>query len=107
MADTQVRMVLEPEDEYPHEPGTASNYNESMYLNVFDPDAEIGGWFRHREPASNEGHAEMSVCIYLPGGRVGFAYARPQIESNDEMDAGGLQIEVVEPFEHLKVAYEG
>ena len=28
---------LEPQDEYPHDPGDAKNYNESMYFNVFDP----------------------------------------------------------------------
>ena len=31
--------VLEPEDEYPHEPDAAENYNESMYLNAFDAGA--------------------------------------------------------------------
>jgi hypothetical protein len=106
MADTQVRMVLEPEDEYPHDPGTASNYNESMYLNGFDLERELGAWFRIGNRV-NEGHAEVSVCTYLPGGRVGFAYARPEISANDEMRAGGLHIEVVEPFAHLRVAYDG
>ena len=37
---------LEPQDEYPHEPGEAKNYNESMYFNVFDPKTRAGGWFR-------------------------------------------------------------
>jgi hypothetical protein len=106
MADTQVQMVLEPSDEYPHDPGTASNYNESMYLNAFDLGREVGAWFRIGNRV-NEGYAEVSVCTYLPGGRVGFAYARPTIDSNDEMRAGGLHIEVVEPFEHLRVAYDG
>lgn len=106
MADTQVRMVLEPEDEYPHDPGTASNYNESMYLNAFDLGRELGAWFRIGNRV-NEGYAEVSVCTYLPDGKVGFAFARPSIETNDEMRAGGLHIEVVEPFEQLTVAYDG
>jgi hypothetical protein len=38
---------------------------------------------------------------------VGFVYGRPKIDSNDAMDAGGLRIEVVTPFEHLRVTYEG
>lgn len=102
----QIVTVLEPEDEYTHEPDAAENYNESMYLNAFDLGLQAGGWFRLGNRV-NEGHAEMSVCIYLPDGRVGFMYDRPKIDNNDEMKAGGLSIRVVEPFEHLVVRYEG
>ena len=97
MAERKIVTVLEPEDEYTHEPDEASNYNESMYLNAFDLEAEVGGWFRLGSRV-NEGYAEMTVCVYLPGGRVAFAYERPKIETNDEMRAGGLHIEVVTPF---------
>ncbi len=106
MAASKVRFVLEPSDEYPHEPDEASNYNESMYLNAFDLEREVGAWFRIGNRV-NEGYAEVTVCVYLPGGRVGFAYARPEITSNDEMRAGGLHIEVVEPFAHLRVSFDG
>lgn len=106
MDDRRVTTVLEPSDEYPHEPDPVPNYNESMYLNGFDPVKEVGGWFRLGNRV-NEGYAEMTVCLYLPDGRVGFMYGRPQITSNDEMNAGGLRIDVVTPFEHLQVAYEG
>lgn len=106
MADTKPRMVLEPSDEYPHEPDEAANYNESMYLNAFDVEREVGAWFRIGNRV-NEGYAEVSVCVYLPGGRVGFLYGRPQITTNDEMRAGGLHIEVLTPFEHLRVTYDG
>lgn len=102
----KVVTVLEPEDEYTHEPDAAENYNESMYLNAFDAAQEVGGWFRLGNRV-NEGYAEMTVCVYLPGGRVGFVYGRPQIDTNDKMEAGGLSIEVVEPFKHLKVRYQG
>lgn len=99
-------MVLEPEDEYPHEPDPVPNYNESMYLNAFDVGREVGGWFRLGNRV-NEGYAEMTVCLYLPNGRVGFTYARPRITTNEAMDAGGLRIEVVEPFERLRLSYDG
>lgn len=98
--------VLEPEDEFTHEPDPVPNYNESMYLNAFDLGREVGGWFRLGNRV-NEGYAEMTVCVYLPGGRVAFTYQRPAIETNDEMRAGGLHIEVVEPFAHLRVTYAG
>ncbi len=106
MGDRRVTTVLEPADEYPHEPDDVPNYNESMYLNVFDVGREVGGWFRLGNRV-NEGYAEMTVCLYLPGGRVGFIYGRPAIDTNDAMDAGGLRIEVVTPFEHLRVSYDG
>ena len=102
----EIVTVLLPEDEYPHVPDEASNYNESMYLNAFDLSQELGGWFRLGNRV-NEGYAEMSVCTYLPGGRVGFMFDRPKITTNDEMRAGGLHIQVHEPFAHLSVEYEG
>lgn len=102
----EIITVLDPQDEYTHEPDAAENYNESMYLNAFDLGLEAGGWFRLGNRV-NEGYAEMSVCVYLPDGRVGFMFDRPKIESNDAMNAGGLEIEVVTPFEHLAVRYRG
>ncbi len=106
MADQQIVTVLDPSDEYPHEPDDAVNYNESMYLNAFDLEREVGGWFRLGNRV-NEGYAEMTVCLYLPGGRVAFMYQRPKIATNDEMNAGGLRIEVVRPFEELTITYDG
>ncbi len=103
--DTIVTVLL-PEDEYTHTPDDVENYNESMYLNAFDLGSQAGAWFRLGNRV-NEGYAEMTVCIYLPDGRVAFIYDRPKIDDNDAMDAGGLRIEVVEPFEHLRVQYAG
>lgn len=77
-----------------------------MYFNVFDHASKVGGWFRLGN-RPNEGYAEMSVCVYLPGGRVGFMFARPKISGNAEMNAGGLKIEVIEPFKKLRLTYDG
>ena len=106
MSETKIVTVLRPEDEYTHEPDPVSNYNESMYLNGFDLERELGAWFRIGNRV-NEGYAEMTVCIYLPDGRVGFLYGRPEITNNDEMRAGGLEIRVEKPFEHLTINYDG
>jgi len=100
------KVVLEPRDEYCHEPEAAANYNESMYFNVFDPTRKTGGWFRLGNRV-NEGYAEMSNCVYLPDGRIGFMYARPKIDSNATLDAGGMRFAVVEPFKRLRVTYDG
>lgn len=101
-----LKLRLDPEDEYTHTPDTAANYNESMYFNMFDPEQKVGGWFRIGN-RPNEHYAETSVCLYLPDGRVGFMFGRPKIENNDAMDAGGLKVEVVEPFRKLTVTYKG
>ena len=55
----------------------------------------------------NEGYAEMTVCLYLPDGRVGFIYKRPAIEGHTAHDAGGLRFDVVEPFVEHHVTYGG
>ena len=103
-AETGLR--LEPSDEYTHPLEDDPTFNESMYFNLFDPGQEVGGFFRLGNRA-NEGFAEMTVCIYLPGGEVAFMYGRPPIPGNDGFDAGGLRFEVIEPFESLRVSYEG
>lgn len=100
------KVRLAPEDEYTHTPDATSNYNESMYFNMFDPARKIGGWFRIGN-RPNEGHAEMTTCLYLPGGRVAFMYAKPKISNNKQLAAGGMKIEVVEPFKRLRVTYDG
>ena len=75
----RIITVLEEQDEFPHEPDDVTNYNESMYLNTFDLDQEIGGWFRLGNRV-NEGYAEMTVCLYLPNGQIGFMYDRPKLQ---------------------------
>ena len=100
------KLRLDPEDEYTHTPEAAKNYNESMYFNVFDPDQKVGGWFRIGN-RPNEGYAEMSNCIYLPDGQVAFIFKRANIANNDAMDAGGMRFDVIEPFKHLRVSFDG
>lgn len=105
-ATTGMKMRLEPKDEYMHPLEEAKNFNESMYFNVFDPKKKVGGFFRLGNRA-NEGYAEMTTCLYLPNGKVGFMYLRPEISNNDSFDAGGMKFEVIDPFKKLTVAYKG
>ena len=103
---------LDESDEYMHELGPESNFNESMYINCFDPAQGVGGWFRMGNRA-NEGTAEMTVCLYLPaeveGGKrsVGFMFKRPAIDNNDAFDAAGMKWTMVKPFEELRVDFVG
>jgi hypothetical protein len=73
---------------------------------MYDPRQRIGGWFRIGN-RPNEHYAEMSLCLYLPGGKVAFIFKRAEIASNDAMDAGGMRIDVIEPFKRLKVSFDG
>jgi len=101
-----MKIRLEPSDEHMHPLELASNFNESMYFNVFDPTSHIGGFLRLGNRA-NEGYAELTVCLYLPDGRVGFMFKRPEIDNNDAFDAGGIRFTVVTPFEELATSYHG
>jgi hypothetical protein len=104
MATEEMRLV--PQDEFPHVPDDASTFNESVYVNGFDPEQRVGGWLRLGNRV-NEGYAELSVCLYLPDGRVACQFKRPPIAANDAFDAGGLHYEVSAPFERLDIAYRG
>lgn len=101
-----MRLRLDPQDEYMHELESASNFNESMYFNVFDPREQVGGFLRLGNRA-NEGYAELTTCLYLPDGRVAFMFHRPEISNNDAFDAGGTRFDVVTPFEELRTRYDG
>ncbi len=99
-------LRLSPEDDHMHALEVARNFNESMYFNLFDHQQQIGGWFRIGN-RPNEGHAEMSCCVYLPGSRVGFMYQRPALDHNERFDAGGMRFDVIEPMQTLRLRYQG
>jgi hypothetical protein len=101
-----MRMRREPEDDYFHAPDDDPNYNESRYYSFFDPVPGLGGWVRMGN-RPNEGYAEMTVCLYLPDGRVGFMFKRPHIDGHHAHHAGGLRFEVVAPYEEHHVTYVG
>ncbi|MGE0625225.1 MAG: hypothetical protein AB7O54_21655 [Pseudomonadales bacterium] len=100
------KMKLVPEDDYMHPLEAAENFNESMYFNVFDRERGIGGWFRLAN-RPNEGRGEMTCCIYLPDGRIGFMFRRPERRDNEALDGGGMTFTVVEPHKKLTVTYRG
>ena len=97
---------IQTKDDYTHELGPEENFNESMYFNFFDQRAGSGGFLRIGNRA-NEGYAEMTLCLYQPGGEVLFNYMRPQIAHNDAMDAAGMRFEVLEPLAKHLTVYEG
>jgi hypothetical protein len=97
---------LEPGDEYPHAVDPSPEFNESVYMNAFDHRAGLGGWARVGNRV-NEGHAETAVCLYLPGGRLACHFSRPEIATNEAFAAGGLQYEVLDPLQGVRMRYRG
>ena len=100
------KFIMRPEHELMHRPDGSVNFNESAYTNAFDTTSPVGGWMRLGNRV-NEGYAELSVCLYLPDGRIACQFKRPGIETNDRFDAGGLSYSVVEPLRSVSMTYEG
>ena len=101
-----MRIRREPEDDLLHEADDDPNFNESRYYSFSDRPTGLGGWVRMGN-RPNEGYAEMTVCLYLPDGRVGFMFKRPPIDGHHAHDAGGLRFEVVAPYEEHHVTFDG
>jgi hypothetical protein len=98
--------MVESRDDYMHENTGESNFNESMYFNFYDRHAQCGGFARIGN-RPNEGYAEVTLALYLADGTALFNYMRPPIADNSAFDAGGMRFEVLEPFKHLRVSYDG
>ena len=76
-------------DGYLHLAGEQPTWNESRYVDFYDAQSSVGGWLRiGMRP--NEGHAEMSVCAFLPDGRTAFHYERAPIGGTAWPPAGSL-----------------
>lgn len=97
---------LVAQDEYPHAPTGEPHFNESVYCNGFDHRSGVGGWMRLGNRV-NEGYAELSVCLYLPGGRIACQFQRPDITTNARFDAGGLSYAVGHPLHDVEMNYRG
>jgi len=97
---------LHPEDDFMHAVSAHASHNESMFFNFFDSRQRIGGFVRIGN-RPNEGHAEMTFCLFMPGGELLMQWAKPPIASNEVFSAAGLQLDVLEPARRFAVSYEG
>jgi hypothetical protein len=97
---------LSPDDDFMHPVSADPSHNESMFFNFFDTRQQLGGFVRIGNRA-NEGHAEMTFCLFLPGGEVLMQWGKPAIESNDRFDAAGMRMRVLEPGHRLHVSFAG
>lgn len=97
---------LKPEDDRTHAPGPEENFNESVYLNFFDPAQNRGGFVRIGNRV-NEGYAEVTVLMWNPDRSALFQYAKPEITTNDGWHAGGLEVDITQPCEQVITRYTG
>lgn len=93
-------------DEFMHPPTGDPQFNESAYYNFVDRDSGFGLLIRMGNRV-NEGHAEVTVLVYLPGGRAAIRFDRAPIGANDAFDAAGLRFEVIEPLRAIGVTFDG
>ena len=101
-----MKYRLSPADELTHAATAEPTFNESFYANGWDLAQGVGGWMRVGNRV-NEGHAEMSLCLYLPDGRIACQFKRPKITSNDVFSAGGLTLGVTKPFVQANAEFHG
>lgn len=99
-------VTIDPKDDLLHPVTPEPDFMETNYYNAFDQSSGWGGFVRLGNRV-NEGWAELTVCLFLPDGSVGFMGAKPPITSNDAFDAGGLRFDIVEPFKYQQLSYEG
>ena len=58
---------------------------------------------------SVQGFSEMTVCLYLPDGRLGFMFARPEgvVSDGDSVEAAGLRLSIEQPLQSARLCYDG
>jgi hypothetical protein len=100
------KLVCLDDDDRMHPNTGESNFNESAYFNFYDPAVQLGGFVRLGN-RPNERYAEMTLCLYLPDGRVAFMFKRPEIAGNGAHDAGGMTFTTVTPMREHAIRYEG
>jgi hypothetical protein len=100
-----MRVRLDPQDEYTH-PIEAALQREYVLQCIRPRRLDrrlVSGSRIDRMKAA----ARLSCCVYLPDGRVGFMFARPEGRTNDAFNGGGMAFDIVEPFKRLTVKYNG
>ncbi|MFV0463070.1 MAG: hypothetical protein ACK5MP_07760 [Nostocoides sp.] len=95
-----------PQDEYMHQPTDHPQFNESAYYNLVDHDSGFAVLIRMGNRV-NERHAEVTVLVYLPGGRAAIRFDRAPIATNNAFDAAGLKFEIIEPLQTMRVTFNG
>lgn len=97
---------IKPEHEFRHVPDDDPTYNESTYYNFACPESGVVGWLRVAMQA-NQPASQAGLMLFLPDGESVFDYRRTGSVSPDELAAGGLQFEIVEPHVRQRLTFDG
>jgi hypothetical protein len=104
--NTNIFGNLDITDEHMHPVDDHPQFNESALITIFDPERGEGGYVRIGNRA-NEGHAESTLCWFLPDGSCLFRFERATIDSNDTFAAGGVTIDLIEVGGRMKARFDG
>jgi hypothetical protein len=91
--------------------GDAAAWSESYYFNFVDPVSKIA-MFTRMGFRPKDGFADGLHVVYLGGDRVAFTYGITRIgedlkEYDDNLAAGSLQLQCIDPFKHWRVGFDG
>lgn len=101
---------LTPKDDFTHPVEAAENFSESS---LFHFAAELGegdlaGGLIRVANRPNQGYAECTMLLWLPGGRTLFDFQRPKITGNEGWHASNWKIDVLAPGGvRYRTRYEG
>ena len=98
-------FVMRAEDEMTHRPDPSVNFNESVYTNGFD--TLSGRRLDRLGNRVNEGHAELSVCLYLPDGRIACQFQPAPHHRQRSLQRRGLSYRSVEPLKQSHDEFDG
>ncbi|KUH87739.1 MULTISPECIES: hypothetical protein [unclassified Mycobacterium] len=99
--------AIDPVHDLRHTADADPAYNESTYYNFSCQTAgAVSGWLRVGIQA-NQNTAQATICLFLPDGRIAFAYSRGAAPAPDEFCAGPLSISIVTPHEEQTTYYRG
>jgi len=99
-------IELGASDEFFHPGAGEAGFGEWVDFNFYDISSRLGGFFRLRHRPA-EGYIEMALCLFLPDGRSAYRSERSGLSGGAQLEAGGLRVEVIRPFEELNVSYDG
>jgi hypothetical protein len=101
---------LKPEDEFRHSPKKGAEkllYGDTLWVSVVDPEANVHGVAHFH--LTNNGFARFESLFVIDGVQQLYANKIPLDPKPDKSpwDDGRLKYEVVDPFEHIRITYDG
>lgn len=97
---------LKLEDEGMHPVDEHPQFNESALLTLFDLETRQGGFLRIGN-RPNEGHAEATLCWFMPDGSTLFSFDRAPIDNNERFKTGRIAVDLVKAGKTMYASFDG